>query len=520
MMLPTYIISLRRRLKFKHFQSDIDQVIYPLSTFVFTLMMQYLHHFYAAIVLLLSIVIAPILLLISLQLIRLQNVPPNLPWVGLQDKRLFRKLRATLREVTVGRAPIVEGYEKYSKHGRPFIIPGMHWSDVALPPSNNAWLAAQPENTLSAIKTQDDFLGFEYLAHGPNGAAVHDFSVIRRDLTREVGRLLPEVLDELSASFEEGFRLERREWKEVKIVEVIQKTVKRTTNRIFVGMPLCRDEEYLKGLGRWEIALALTSIFLRLLVPYRFRPIFGPLVAIPINIRTWQLTKRLLPMIRSRIASRKTMIDMRDDTHPSTRPNDVLEWIIKSSEQRDGTLKLSPHDIAGKTILFNFFGNIPPTSSPFLHTKYSHNTANFTTSITATTVLFDILAYPSAATLISELRSEALAAFPNLPLDPHALASMTRMDSVIRESLRFNPMFGRVMMREVVKSGGVTTPEGLHLPQGMHVCALVASMQRDPTLYERADEFVPLRYYEAEKQRSATEIGEEYLPFGLGRHAW
>ena len=146
--------------------------------------------------------------------------------------------------------------------------------------------------------------------------------------------------------------------------------------------------------------------------------------------------------------------------------------------------------------------------------------------MTLGTVLIDIITYASANELISQLRSEAEAIMPKLS-DPRCVRDMVMMDSVIRETLRFSPAVGHALQRAVVKPGGVTTPDGLYLPQGTHVSAVVSPMQRDPDLCERGDQYLPLRWYKpveeqtnlAEKQKTAVQINDGFLSFGLGKHA-
>ena len=143
-------------------------------------------------------------------------------------------------------------------------------------------------------------------------------------------------------------------------------------------------------------------------------------------------------------------------------------------------------------------------------------------------ILTDILCHSSAESLIAELREEADAIMPKLESDPRAVRDMIKLDSVIRESLRLNTFVARALQREVVQPGGVTTPDGLHLPQGTHISTIISAMQRDDEVWERANEFVPLRFYKGEKERqdpeekqwSAVHVTEQYLSFGFGRHAW
>lgn len=109
---------------------------------------------------------------------------------------------------------------------------------------------------------------------------------------------------------------------------------------------------------------------------------------------------------------------------------------------------------------------------------------------------------------------------------------MAKMDSVIRESLRLHPMFGHGTTREVVNPGGITTPDGLWLPQGCKVAISVVFPQRDSC--ETGDEWQPLRFCidravgvaEAKpsvdataKQTMTVQISDHFMSFGLGRHA-
>ena len=311
-------------------------------------MTSWIQYLYAALAVIVLTLATPIVHIILLQWTRIHNVPPQIPWVGVK-KQFFPKVRACLREVTAKRAPLNEGYEKYGKYGQAFILPAMHSPEIILPPSNVHWIASQPENVLSDIKEQDDLVGLDYLAHGPDQAAVHDFSVIRKDLTRQMGNLLPDLLDEMEASFEAGFGSEMDDWKEVEIFKIIQETSRKTSNRVFVGQPLCRDEKYLASLRKWELAFALCGAVIRYLVPYSLKPFLAPIVAIPLYFYRWLVRRRLLPLVRKRIA-----LDSLADkpTAETSRPNDVLQWIVEDNTQH----KMSIEDIAGKTVLLNFFG--------------------------------------------------------------------------------------------------------------------------------------------------------------------
>lgn len=102
---------------------------------------------------------------------------------------------------------------------------------------------------------------------------------------------------------------------------------------------------------------------------------------------------------------------------------------------------------------------------------------------------------------------------------------MHKLDSLIRETLRYNPITPQGLVRQVVKPGGLTTPEGVYLPEGTHVHSIVKSMHHDVDIFgPTAGEFDPLRYYNSstakqESQRSAVHISSDFLSWGLGKHA-
>ena len=95
----------------------------------------YAFYVYYLIAALLAIALSILAILVTQVSIRISRERQDIPWVGLKNKRIFPKLRACLRELSAGREPVNEGYEKYSKHGKPFITPALRWSATVLPPS-------------------------------------------------------------------------------------------------------------------------------------------------------------------------------------------------------------------------------------------------------------------------------------------------------------------------------------------------------------------------------------------------
>lgn len=119
---------------------------------------------------------------------------------------------------------------------------------------------------------------------------------------------------------------------------------------------------------------------------------------------------------------------------------------------------------------------------------------------------------------------------PQLTTNPQAQRDMVKLDSTIRETLRLHPMFGHGLTRHVVAPGGITTPDGLYLPQGCAIALDVVNTQMASC--EKGQEYQPLRFYHEagnnspakadsplKKQTPTVQISDDFLAFGLGKYA-
>ncbi|RMY55728.1 hypothetical protein D0864_13750 [Hortaea werneckii] len=375
---------------------------------------------YAALFLITILIVIATLALIILQLERISKIPPNLPWVDLRGKKWFPKLRANFHQLVTGRQPISEGWEKYGKDGKPFVLPGLHWPEIILPPSHHAWIASQPEHVLSDDAVQDELLGLPYFAHGPSTAAIHDFTVIRRDLTRQMGRLVPGMLDEVDAGFAEYFGTDH-EWREVRAIEAILKVSQRAIESVFVGLPLCRDPSYLAAVRRWMMGFAICGVLYRSFLPGVLQPVLAALLAIPLALIKWLALWKSLPLIRRRMVEFDHQQRRKSTEEDARAPNDMLQWLLESNTHKPPTERLTAWDIGGRLCLFELF-------------------AVHTTSTTLGTALLDILLNPSSTAILAELRQEAEGILPRLSVDPKQAREMLKMDSLFRETLRIHPM--------------------------------------------------------------------------------
>jgi hypothetical protein len=113
---------------------------------------------------------------------------------------------------------------------------------VILPGSQVKWIVDQADSVLSAPQAQRDSLLTDYVLLDPTMARNPIQEVIvRRHLTRSLGSLIEEIEEELSVGVTHYWGKDTDNWNEVGVFETMGKVVARASNRIFVGLPLCKE---------------------------------------------------------------------------------------------------------------------------------------------------------------------------------------------------------------------------------------------------------------------------------------
>jgi cytochrome P450 len=78
--------------------------------------------------------------------------------------------------------------------------------------------------------------------------------------------------------------------------------------------------------------------------------------------------------------------------------------------------------------------------------------------------------------------------------DQALLPRLVLLNSVVRETMRCNPVSIITSERKVVAKDGVTLPSGQHLPRGSWLGVPVVGIQSDETIYPDAAEHQPFRF--------------------------
>ncbi|KAH7327064.1 cytochrome P450 [Rhexocercosporidium sp. MPI-PUGE-AT-0058] len=435
-----------------------------------------------------------------------RSLPKSLPWIGMDDG-IFSRARTTVRTFFHTRDLVLEGYEKYSKRNLPFVLPNVTTGpEVILPMSQMEWLLRQPDSILSQNEVNRQFLQADYTMLHPRviSDTVHD-DVIRKELTKLLGDYTEDVQDEIDFAFRKVWGVNTSDWVEIPAYYTMLDVIGRISNRVLVGMPLCRNEDYLKPSKEFARLVVVQGTFISLFPPI-FKPVVAPLINFFDTQRYRKCAKYIIPLIKLR------NYGPLDD---EKKKNDYVQWSIDHSHRKNDPSERTP-DIISKRL--NVVGFAAIQSS----------------AITLTNLILDLGASPQIAIYLSIIRNEVLAELSaeHGVWSKAALARMVTLDSTLRESLRLWGFVSRGVLKEVSHKNGVTLPTGEHLPRGTKVGIHAYPVHHDENYYKDPYKFNPMRFCSlgeklvdgsancgSNKGTALVTTSSIFMPFSHGRHA-
>ncbi|KAJ6457419.1 cytochrome P450 [Mycena vitilis] len=385
-----------------------------------------------------------------------------------------------------------EGYEKYPSTF--FRVPVVdRWSVLVSGKQLIEDVANAREEDLSFHQSTNEFLQTRYtLGRGCERDPYHP-AVIRTSLTRNVGQRFPDVRDEIACSFSDLIPVQGEEWLAVPAYDTMLQVICRTSNRFFVGLPLCRNPDYLALVNQVAMDVVVKAQLINFL-PAFLRPTLGPFIS-SLNNNMRRAENHLTPLVAERL---KKMEELGKDW--PGKPNDLISWLIDSAQGDE----LSLTALVQRVIFVNFAA-IRTSTDTFAH------------------LLFDLAADPS---YIQPLREEVEAVVNEEGWTKASIGKMHKIDSFLRESQRVHGIGTQSLGRKVVKPGGFKFSDGTTLPKGTYLHATTWSLHHDPDLYSDPQVFDGFRF---DKLRQAEETGAakyqavttslDYLAFGHGVHS-
>ncbi|KAI9465137.1 cytochrome P450 [Lactarius psammicola] len=411
-----------------------------------------------------------------------------IPTVGFSDP--FLSYLSALR-FNLGCLPMLKyGYEK-TRRGLFKIATFRRWIVLASGPELIEDIRKAPDDVLSLAARAKEFFQFEYTMDLLELDNQYHADVIRSKLTRNIAVTFNEVREELIRSLDASIPVHGDDWVKVPVIETMQRVVCATTNRVFVGSPLCRDPDYLTLNMNFAVNVVKLAAIIRMF-PKPLKPIVTRLLSnLPSQIR--QEMEFIRPMVEERFARMEEFGDDWDD-----KPNDMLMWLMSEAKGVERSLE----GLARRLLVVNF-------------------AAIFSTSLMFTTVFYHLLSNPE---YIDPLRHDVETAVAEEGWTKAGMDKMYKVDSFIKESQRIDGSGvltpTRLALRPFTFSNGVT------VPAGTIITVPIIVIHADGENFPNPDEFDGFRFAklrerdgDAMTRHQATSTSAECLTFGYGRHA-
>jgi cytochrome P450 len=445
------------------------------------------------------------------QILKPANLP-DLPIVGTTNSEWFTLKRAAWRNTWNFKAAEHELYTKYTSKGQAAILPLLTSNVVMLPPSDIKFVADAPTTQLNLHESITEIFQFDYTLTNPdvNRRPVHQHTLVT-SLTKEIGNLVPDMLDEASMVFEKVWGVSDQ-WKQVNVYLTAREIIGYVSNRVFFGAQICRDPNVVELGMSFTLDIPIAGFILRVCAP-SIRPFIAPLATLRARYDTWRFRRVVTPAIKRRVEEFDARArDPEAHKRRASVPNDFLEWSVKQAKEAGDPSLYSPHRLADSLLLLNFAS--------------IHNS-----TFALVNAIIDLVCWDKPE-VIDELRAEVSSALAGQDgqWNKRSLANMHKLDSLLRESMRLHSALPGGISRVVTAKEGVDTPSGVHLSYGTMAMVPTLSYVRDTTLFgEGADEFKPFRFAEQRADQDATYVerarkafpttGTDFLAFGHGRNA-
>ncbi|KAJ7907991.1 cytochrome P450 [Mycena leptocephala] len=388
----------------------------------------------------------------------------------------------------------------YSQHGNGlFRLPSLfRWTYLISERKHISEIASAPEHIISFNGGLADVLQAEWTIGRDITENPYHTTVIRVGL-RNIGQCFPQLHDELVHAFDDVLALQDNEWKLITVVPTATQIISRSTSRVFVGLPLCRNQEYLDLTNNHNIRIFVASQILRI-CPNFLKPIIAPLITTRKSAVRHGMAL-LGPMIEERLETERVA-----GREWSDRPNDLISWLLDFAEDEDRSVEA----LVRRILTLNLA---------------AHNTW-----MSMTAALYDVAKYPE---YMLPMREEAERVVAEHGWTKASISNMPKIDSFLRESQRLSASGPIGMARQVISKDGFTFSDGKTIPYGSFLSVPGHNVNSDPAVYEHPEVFDGFRFSRMREERVDTRGGQEpsifthhmvttspnHVVYGHGRHA-
>ncbi|KIL60265.1 hypothetical protein M378DRAFT_14248 [Amanita muscaria Koide BX008] len=387
-----------------------------------------------------------------------------------------------------GREMLQEGYDKF--HGSLFKIPTLtSWVVVVTSGGLIDELRRAPDDALSLFDALRETLLLDITLPGLASDPIH-IDLAKGPLTKNIGTKFADIQNEITVAFDENVPVKGDEWTKVTAYTTVLDIVARTSNRMFVGLPLCRNSDWIELNKEYTIDIVKTAMFLGLLPPV-LRPIVAPLLR-GISKGIERATRHIEPLVRERLEQ-----EAQHGKDWPEKPNDIITWMLDITRDKPRSLRALAIALLG-------------TNFVSIHT----------TTITFTFVLFELATRPE---YVQPLRDEIEAVINDEGWSKDSVQKLRKVDSFIKECLRVSN-FNIVAMARTARKD-FTFSDGTTVPAGSMVVVPFNPVHTDRDNYVNPDKFDGFRFERMRAQQGEeakhqlSSLGVDYVLFGHGRHA-
>ncbi|KZS89011.1 cytochrome P450 [Sistotremastrum niveocremeum HHB9708] len=383
-----------------------------------------------------------------------------------------------------------EGYDQYRDAGF-FKVPETGpWRIFATSRELIDELRKAPDDELSFAAATNEILQQDFTMGKNITRNPYHLTVMRFSLIRNLGAFVPRMADEVQAAISERIPLQD-DWVPIKGLKDMRDIITRVINRSLVGLPLCRDPEYLALGAQYSIDVMLGAYIIKYF-PEFMKPLVARFVT---NVeRTIGKTRgKLRPVIEERL----NMIQEKGRDYEG-KPSDFLSHLIDEAEGEERTID----NLTRRILVMNFV-------------------SIYTTTMSFVQVLFYIAAMPE---YVAPLREEIEKHVGEEGWTRSSLTKCRKLDSFVKECQRLRGAGTGSSARMAMKD--YTFSNGTFVPKGTFLFAAAVPRHKDPDVYgPDAAEFDGFRFSNMREEAGAATkhhaitTSLDYLPFGHGRHA-
>ncbi|KAJ6460138.1 cytochrome P450 [Mycena vitilis] len=334
------------------------------------------------------------------------------------------------------------------------------WDYIANGKKRIAEITAAPDDVLSFYDGAQESLQGNYTM-GPEMRCRYHNHTVRTKLTRNIARLLPELVDEIGLAIEDLITLDSADWKPIAVLPTVIRVAARISNRIFVGEYLTMCIAYAGALFKSSHVIALfhhSPIMVRIL---------GPFLS-PKNKALRHAMKFLGPMIDERIVKEAEL-----GANWAEKPDDFLSWLLEDAQ-----------------------GSSREARSIALRLPVINMAAIHTTTMALTNALLDLTTNLSH---FLPMRAEVERVIEKHGWTKVALDNMYKVDSFLRESQRLNGSSPGKHVKD-----GFQFSDGTTIPYGSFLRVAGRFVQHDSANYNNAEVFDGFRFAKMREERGQT----------------